>query len=62
MHENALISFKIANVIGHAGALPFSRLTSQLGYNCAEAATPFMPYLLIIQCGRQRPPNTVTGL
>lgn len=45
-HENALLSFKNADVIGHPGAFLFGRFASQLGYSCAGAATPFMPYLL----------------
>lgn len=45
-HENALLIFKNADVIGHPGALIFSRFASQFGYSCAGAGTPLMPYLL----------------
>lgn len=45
-HENALLTFKNADVIGHPGALIFSRFASQFGYSCAGAGTPLMPYLL----------------
>lgn len=45
-HENALLTFKNADVIGHPGALIFSRFASQFGYSCAGASTPLMPYLL----------------
>lgn len=45
-HENALLSFKNVDVIGHPSALLFSRFASQFGYSCAGAGTPFIPYLL----------------
>lgn len=45
-HENALLTFKNADVIGHPGALIFSRFASQFGYSCAGAGSPLMPYLL----------------
>ena len=45
-HENALLSFKSADVIGHPAALIFNRFASPFGYSCAGAGTPFMPYLL----------------
>lgn len=45
-HENTLLRFKNADVIGHPGALLFSRFASQFGYSCAGASTPYMPYLL----------------
>ncbi|HEV2678921.1 MAG TPA: TIGR03756 family integrating conjugative element protein [Rhodanobacter sp.] len=45
-HENNLMKFKNADVIGHPAGVVFSRFASQSGYTCAGAATPFMPYLL----------------
>jgi len=45
-HENTLLKFKNADVIGHPGTLLFSRFASQFGYSCAGAGVPFMPYLL----------------
>ncbi|SFT72421.1 TIGR03756 family integrating conjugative element protein [Paraburkholderia aspalathi] len=45
-HENNLMKFKNADVIGHPAGTVFSRFASQSGYTCAGAATPFMPYLL----------------
>ena len=45
-HENTLLKFKNADVIGHPGTLLFSRFASQFGYSCAGPGVSFMPYLL----------------
>lgn len=45
-HENTLLKFKNADVIGHPGTLLFRRFASQFGYSCAGAGKPFIPYLL----------------
>jgi integrating conjugative element protein (TIGR03756 family) len=45
-HENNLAKFKNADVIGHPAGIFFNQFASQLGYTCAGAGTPFMPYLL----------------
>ena len=46
IHENTLLKFKNADVIGHPGTAVFNRFASQFGYSCVGAGTPFMPYLL----------------
>src|SRR5690606_26765384 len=45
-HENNLIKFKNADVIGHPGSVLFNQFISQWGYSCSGAGIPFMPYLL----------------
>ena len=45
-HENNLMKFKNADVIGHPAGTVFSKFANQSGYTCQGAATPFMPYLL----------------
>lgn len=45
-HEDNLMKFKNADVIGHPAGTVFSHFASGFGYTCAGAATPFMPYLL----------------
>lgn len=45
-HENNLLTFKNADVIGHPAGVAFSRFAGQFGYICRGAGTPFMPYFL----------------
>src|SRR5690606_15864177 len=45
-HENNLIKFKNADVIGHPGSVLFNQFISQWGYSCSGAGIPFMPHLL----------------
>lgn len=45
-HEDNLMKFKNADVIGHPAGLAFTRFASQFGYTCQGAGTPLMPYFL----------------
>ena len=45
-HENNLLKFRNADVVGHPGGAVFSQFASSSGYACQGAATAFMPYLV----------------
>jgi integrating conjugative element protein (TIGR03756 family) len=44
--ENSITKFKEADVIGHPGALMFSRFASSYGYTCKGASMPLVPYMV----------------
>lgn len=45
-HENALATFKNADVIGHPGGWLLSEFAGEFGYVCPGAGIAFMPYFL----------------